>query len=359
MNAMLLCAGLGTRFRPHTLKMAKPTIPFLTVPIMAYSIYLLEQLALKNLVINTHHLPHVVENTGSRLTKGQNYKTSFSPEPGEILGSGGGIQRAHNLLIQSDIVQNQLENSKESDDDFVVINGDELILFNHEYGIKPLIDFHKKNKAIATLLTTKHPQAGLEFGGVWSKNGSITRLGEKATDSQDALAAEHFTGVFIFSKRIFDIIPTAGPSHIFKDGIIPAMQKGETVLSFCDPELTWMDTSSETTYIESTHMALTILKNKSSKEAQLRSTLARFGKKFEQVAPGKFFCSGAKYEGNLNSEKTLFMGRNSIIHNTVSVRGFCVVGDGTHVHNGVIEDSVIDHGLHIHEMLSLRRQLLV
>src|SRR4051812_5726608 len=101
MNALLLCAGLGTRFRPITDKIAKPTIPFLNVPLLGYSLAYLENAGLKNLVMNTHHLPDTIKATSKTLCADINYKTQFSHEP-EILGSGGGIKNAENLLATTD-----------------------------------------------------------------------------------------------------------------------------------------------------------------------------------------------------------------------------------------------------------------
>ena len=57
MKAMLLSAGYGNRFKPHTNKVAKPAIPFLNIPMLGYPIYYLEQIGIEKLAINTHYLP--------------------------------------------------------------------------------------------------------------------------------------------------------------------------------------------------------------------------------------------------------------------------------------------------------------
>ena len=180
MNAMLLCAGLGTRFQPTTHKLAKPVIPFLNVPLMGFSLYHLEKVGLKQLYVNTHHLPKTVERCLNGI-KGDSYKVQYSFEQ-KILGSGGGIKN--------------IESSLKTKDDFIVANGDEVILFGHSDGFKPLIEFHKKSKALATLLTTNHPDAGVRLGGVWCDDDfRATKLGGQSNQPD----AKHFAGVFVLN----------------------------------------------------------------------------------------------------------------------------------------------------------------
>lgn len=282
MNALLLSAGLGTRLRPMTDTLAKPAIPFLGVPLLGYMLYHLEQLPLKNLVFNTHHLPETVEaaarklTAGRPLTSGQKYNVHFSHEP-ILLGSGGGIKKAEKFLRGSDY--------------FVVANADEFLLFNHAEGLKPLVDYHIKNGALATLLTTDHPEAGRTLGGVWvsgaaaaaserkspvtslSGMGPITRLG--GTHSEPG--AKHFTGVFVFSDRVFDYMPlTGGEFHIFKDCLHKAMAAGEKVLSYHDPDLYWLDMSSVSDFERSVVAAHKLLKDSSASPT-------RFGQNLEKI----------------------------------------------------------------------------
>lgn len=250
MNALLLSAGVGSRFRPTTDKIAKPAILFLNIPLMAYMLYYLEKAGLKNLVFNTHHLPQTVELAAKQLTRGQSYTVQFSHEP-VLLGSGGGICQAKKFLCTD------IHSDKYPDEYFVVANADEVFLFNHLEGLKPLIDFHKTRGALATLLTTEHPEAGKSMGGVWfNPSGEIFRLGGVHAEP----GAKHFTGVFIFSRRIFSYMPAAGSEfHIFKDCLHKAMAAKEKVLAFHDPHLTWFDMSSEGAHAASTGRALKLL----------------------------------------------------------------------------------------------------
>lgn len=219
---------------------------------MGYMLYYLENLGLKNLVFNTHHLPKTVELAAKNLTHGQGYTVQFSHEP-RLLGSGGGILQAKKYLFATDVATgDRPENC------FVVANADEVFLFNHLHGLSPLVAFHKKNGALATLLTTEHPDAGKSLGGVWAHptTGEITRLGGTHAEP----GAKHFAGVFVFSRRVFSYMPSAGGEfHIFKDCLHQALAAKEKVLAFHDPNLTWFDMSSENSYRQSEARALKIL----------------------------------------------------------------------------------------------------
>lgn len=338
MNALLLSAGLGTRFKPITDRIAKPAIPFLNIPLMGYMLYHLENSNLKNLVLNTHHLPRTVQLATECLTHGHDYSIQFSHEP-VILGSGGGIRQAEKFLLG---------------EYFVVANADEVLLFNHLNGLQPLIEFHKKNNALATLLTTEHPEAGKSMGGVWAHpNGEIYRLGGSHTE----MGAKHFTGVFVFSSRIFAFMPkTKGEFHIFKDCLHQAMAANESVLAFHDPLLTWFDMSSERDYLLSTARAL---KKFDSSEQSLRPIFNRYGFNPEKVGSKKWIVSNAKFHGHLSPNSYLLMGGHSTIGRDVEVKGFAVIGPRAKFAKGVLENSIIASDIERVEPTSLHNQILI
>ncbi len=342
MNAQLLCAGLGTRFRPITDKIAKPAIPFLNLPQIAYSLIYLESLKLENLVINTHHLPKTVE-AAARAIAAPNYKLHFSHEP-KILGSGGGVKNNSSVL---------------TGDPIVVVNGDEIILFSHPNGFQPLVEFHKSRGALATLLTTKHPEAGRSLGGIWADStGAITKLG--GTDLATADSAQHFIGVFVFSSRIFKYMPAAATDfHIFKDFLQPAIAAGEKVLSYFDPNLLWYETTDTATYLESTRSALEMLSRDTVHAKHLLAIMNRFGHKYERLGEAQWVARGAFFDPFAVSGSYLLLGEDSSIGEGTEVRGFAVMGNNARFQQGILDSSVIAPGVHINEMITLRQQVVV
>ena len=339
---MLLCAGFGTRFLPVTERVAKPAIPFLNVPLLGYSLFEIEKLQPKTVVINTHHLPRSIELAARELTgAGAKYKLHFSHEP-ELLGSGGGVRAAEKYL---------------GGEDFVVANGDEVNLFNGERGLLPLLEFHQKSKALATLLTTVHPEAGRTMGGVWvNDDGHVTRLGEKVAAGVSS-GAQHFAGVFVFSPRIFEFMPKAGAFHIFRECLIPAIRAGEKIMAHQNREMLWLDTTDVKSFIASTERALKELEG-ASFARQLLSVQERFGHKINRAGEKQWLASGARFHGDATGAH-VFMGENSEISAGVEVQNFAVIGSGARFSQGVIDSTVISANVRINELVHLRRQVIV
>lgn len=89
---MLFAAGFGTRMRSLTANRPKPLIPVLGRPLLDRALDLARQAGTAPVVVNTHYLADQIAahlaGTGVQI----------SPEPDEILETGGGLQRALPLL---------------------------------------------------------------------------------------------------------------------------------------------------------------------------------------------------------------------------------------------------------------------
>ncbi len=335
LNGMLLCAGLGTRFRPHTEKLAKPALPFLGVPLAGFPLFYLEAAGLSHLAVNTHYLPKTVQSNLQCFTeeRGQ-YDVRFLNESPDILGSGGGIANAKNLLLSDNA------------DAFVVANGDEVMIAQDDQLFQRLVKAHRKSGALATLLLTEHPEAGKSLGAVVvdesaETDGKLVNVRELGARTAGPLS-KHFCGVFVFSKKIFDFFPRGKKDfHIFKDCLTPAIQRGEKVMGFLESDLAWMDVTDEKSYIRSTESALEILSGGGPKAEVLARILERFQQNFTRDSRGAWLGAGA------------------VLGPTTEVKGFAVLCAGAHFEQGILENAVVGPHLHIHEMVALRRQLVI
>lgn len=93
MKAMILAAGLGTRFGDLTKKIPKPMIELNSIPLIEHSILNLKKSGIKDIIINVFWLGDVIKNyLASRGFSELNLK--IIDEKNQILGTGGGIKNA-------------------------------------------------------------------------------------------------------------------------------------------------------------------------------------------------------------------------------------------------------------------------
>jgi len=109
-QAVILCAGRGTRLRPFTDSAPKPMLPILGTPMIDWNIGRFMQFGVNEFFINLHYLPEVLRN---HLGDGDQWgvKIRYRYEP-ELLGTGGGVKSFEGdleeefFLIYGDIFSN-------------------------------------------------------------------------------------------------------------------------------------------------------------------------------------------------------------------------------------------------------------
>lgn len=231
MKAMILAAGYGQRFRPHTLQLAKPALPFLDLPIITYSIHYLSFMGAEEFIINLHYLPDTVKKVVEDLPLSQSVSWSFEPH---ILNSGGGIKNVESFFY--------------GEDDFLVANADSIVSATDEDFLRKFVNQHKRNQAMATFLSCPHKGLGDQYGALWcDKEDRVQFVGKRATDS--GLLPQHYTGLMILSQKIFEYLPE-GSSDIFLDAIMPAIQNGELIQSFYVDDIQWFETGDLNSYLD-------------------------------------------------------------------------------------------------------------
>ena len=134
-TALILCAGLGERLKPLTLKTPKPLLEVNSITVLERCIHLIIQFGAKKIVINTFHLSNKI----FEFIKNKKFPIDIQLiEDGEkILDTGGGIL-------------NMIENSKEND--FIIFNSDTLWQKNYLNEIIEMQNFYLSNKLDNILL---------------------------------------------------------------------------------------------------------------------------------------------------------------------------------------------------------------
>jgi NDP-sugar pyrophosphorylase family protein len=305
MKAMLLAAGEGTRFRPQTLKLPKPALPLLNVPLGYYFFPYLESIAVDSIVVNTFHLPQIVE----KLYQEQTYfKTEFSHEKGKILGSGGGLGNAQNCFA--------------GEDDLILLNADEVFIPQDQKFLKDMREQHLKNKTVSTLLVSKHSEVGSKFGGIWvDANKNVVGYGK--TKPPQSVEGYHYLGVQILNKSIFEFIKPGVEQNILYDNLIEAQKQGERVEIF---ETTghWYETGNLKDYLATTK--------------DLLSHLYKMTKEFE---PFRRFLNEFAKHSQLESKNGILIWKDSSSRiSNCEVVDFAVFGKKVEVRKSKVEASV-------------------
>lgn len=94
-DAMILCAGLGTRMRPLTDTTPKPLINVADKPLVQYAYDNLRRSDVARIVVNVHYLADQVENW---VTAQEDPDLFVSDERTQLLDTGGGVKNALGLM---------------------------------------------------------------------------------------------------------------------------------------------------------------------------------------------------------------------------------------------------------------------
>lgn len=180
MRAFILAAGAGTRLRPLTFECPKPMIPLLNKPVIEHTINNLKKHNIDSVVMNLHTLPKMITDY---FGDGKNFgvEINYSLEK-TLLGTAGGLKKCMDFF----------------DSTFVVMSGDGLSNIDLTSAIK----FHKKKKALATMVLKKISTRFPYGMALTDKFGRIKNFVEKPTRE-----SVFSTGIYIFEPEVFKYIP--------------------------------------------------------------------------------------------------------------------------------------------------------
>lgn len=198
-KAMILAAGEGLRIRPLTQDLPKPMIPILGKPVMEYLVEHLAKHGIEEIMVNVAYKHWRIENhfgNGSLWGVKIGYSYEGVYEYGEItpraMGSAGGMRKIQDFGGFFDTTT-------------VVICGDAII----DLDIAAAVEEHKRNKALASVVTLEVPHSEVSKYGVVETDGDglIVSFQEKPSPEQ---ARSNFasTGIYIFEPEVLDYIPS-------------------------------------------------------------------------------------------------------------------------------------------------------
>ncbi len=293
MKAVVLCAGLGTRLRPLTLRWPKPALPLLGQPLLRYGLAALARAGVTGVGINTHHLPEAMEGVGRAECARLGLSFTAVHEP-VIQGTGGGIRSLRRWV---------------EGEPFIVLNGD--VLFAAD--LSPLVEAHLASKAAATLVLMPMP-AGEAYASVELDAGHRVRRIAGHGPGGEALTPWHFTGVHLMTPAVFDFMAADAPLDINRQVYPRMLEKGLFMRgAIVDPRgVYWSDLGTPDRYA-ATHRDLL----------------------FRQVAADAFgssspFEAAGRGAGNFWAHPTAELVGAKVAGPALFAEG-CVLGQGVHV----------------------------
>jgi len=211
LRAMVLAAGRGERLRPLTDTLPKPMIPVAGKPLIFYTLTYLKNCGIEEVVVNLHHLGDMIqEYVGDGRQWG--LRVFYSRER-KLLGTGGGIQKAAQHLLE---------------DTFVVINADILV----ELDLYDVLRFHGENHAAVTMVLRRDPEAE-RYGVIETDGFGLVRqvLGKLAVGS-GPWNRLMFTGVHILEPDVFSHMEDQEDAFSIIDVYLDMLRAGKRIMGY-------------------------------------------------------------------------------------------------------------------------------
>ena len=187
---MVLCAGLGTRLRPLTLRVPKPAVPVCGVPLVSWTLGLLAGAGVSRAVVNVHHLPDVMAAAAEAGARAVGLPLAVSREP-IIAGTGGALREARRHLEGADAI--------------LVVNGD--VLFDVDVGAA--LAAHRASGALATMVLLPMPPGATYASVDVDAGGAVRRIAGTFGPGGEGLTPWHFSGVHVLSPSLLARVPDA------------------------------------------------------------------------------------------------------------------------------------------------------
>ncbi len=211
MRAMVLAAGRGERLRPLTDTLPKPMIPVAGKPLIFYTLTYLKNCGIEEVVVNLHHLGDMIqEYVGDGRQWG--LRVFYSRER-KLLGTGGGIQKAAQHLLE---------------DTFVVINADILV----ELDLHDVLRFHRENHAAVTMVLRRDPEVE-RYGVIETDGFGLVRqvLGKLAVGS-GPWNRLMFTGVHVLEPDVFSDMEHQEDAFSIIDVYLDMLRAGKRIMGY-------------------------------------------------------------------------------------------------------------------------------
>jgi MurNAc alpha-1-phosphate uridylyltransferase len=197
MKAMILAAGLGTRFKPWTDEHPKALALVNGKSLLERNILYLQSFGISEVIVNVHHFSQQILEAIHKH-KGWGSDISISDETGQVLETGGGLKKAAGFFDYGS---------------FVLMNVDILT----DLDLEAMVFYHEEKKPLATLAVTNR-KSSRHF--LFDRHERLsgwrnTKTGEeKISIAAPVITEKAFSGIHLISPEIFPLIHQEGKFSI-------------------------------------------------------------------------------------------------------------------------------------------------
>lgn len=309
MDVVVMAAGRGTRLLPLTVTRPKPMIPFFNVPLVDYLYHELAKIKVDRVFMLVDYLQdHLMKHCGDGSKYGFHIGYYTNNEP---FGTAG----ACNKVV------------KEIKEPFMVVSAD--LMTNIDF--KAFIDFHHKKGGPVSMALSKVDNPSQYGVALLDDDQRIVRFIEKPSPEK-AISNTVNAGIYMLDPHIFEHIAPGENVDFGRDLFPKLLAGGEKLYGYEFPEY-WNDLGLPSTYLSANEDAL---------KGKLR---------VHTIHPrGSPFSAG---------ERALVSGRNCVIHGSLHIDGFAVMGNNVEIGKNVeISRSIIWSGTKIGDNVKLKETIV-
>jgi NDP-sugar pyrophosphorylase family protein len=193
-RAMILAAGLGTRFKPWTDLHPKALAPVNGKSLLQRNIEYLRGYGIEEVIVNVHHFAgQIIE--ALEANDGWGCRDRISDETASVLETGGGLKKARPLLEGFS---------------FVLMNVDILT----DMDLSAMIADHFRNRPLATLAVTDRVTSRYflfdDRGQLCGWRNVTTGQERMARATQEGVVQAAFSGIHVIDPAIFPLMTRDG-----------------------------------------------------------------------------------------------------------------------------------------------------
>ncbi len=317
MKAVILVGGKATRLQPLTSRLPKALVPVLNTPFLEHVVRHLRRHQIDEIIMSLGNLAEPIQTyfgDGSLFGVKMRYALESSP-----LGTAGGIKNAEKFL----------------DGPFLALNGDVFT----DLDITALVDFHRRNKAVATIALTAVENTSAYGVIETDASGKVSLFHEKPAPGEITGNLIN-AGTYVLEPEILAAIRPAVEVSIERDVFPLLLNRGLYALN---SSAYWLDIGTPEKYLQVQRDLLT-------------GKCSEYDPSGFRTAP---IGAGAQIHPSAQITGPVIVGANSSIGPDARLFGPVVIGPGcTVMEDSLIAGSVVWPETRIGPRVSVRNSII-